>query len=156
MTTSAPDQALSRHQRVYDEAIVLLNLLAETWPDTFKHDGEIPVPLAIGTRDAVIDALDNMAEPHIVVVALKIYATQWSYLHALSQPGAMRVDLAGNVTEPVSKQDAASARDRLTAVLQAHRNRRLEAVSAGKAGLCRNFHLRSFGVCSLSMTNGET
>jgi len=88
-------------------AIELLSTLCERYPETFKHEGEPPKPLAIGTG-ARLDEDLGLA-PDVVNAAMRLYTRRKSYQRALAQAGAMRVDLAGQPTEPVSQEHQAVA-----------------------------------------------
>jgi hypothetical protein len=90
------------------DALALLTMLCERYPAAFKHDGEPPQPLAIGTGARIVTDLG--LAPDVVNLAMKRYTRRRAYQHALAQPGAMRVDLAGQPTEPVTEEHQAVAR----------------------------------------------
>jgi sRNA-binding protein len=124
LTLATAENPTSRRQRVYNESLALLNLLCESWPDVFRHENELPVPLSVGIREEVIRELDSVIEPYVVAVALKIYCQQWAYIHCLTTPGAWRVALDGTPTAPVSQEHQDEAAKRLTAALEARRRRK--------------------------------
>ena len=102
------DATDTQNPSIRTAATELLTMLCERYPEAFKHDGEPPQPLAIGISDRLIAEL--ALDPAIVHTAMRLYTRRKSYQRALSQPGAMRVDLAGQPTEPVSPEHQATAR----------------------------------------------
>jgi RNA chaperone ProQ/FINO-like protein len=89
-------------------ALALLAMLTERYPATFRHEGEPPRPLAIGTGDRLI--AERALDPTLVHTAMRLYTRRHAYRHALAQDGAMRVDLDGHEVEPVSQEHQALAR----------------------------------------------
>lgn len=89
-------------------ALALLAMLTERYPATFRHEGEPPRPLAIGTGDRLI--AERALDPALVHTAMRLYTRRPAYRHALAQDGAMRVDLDGHEVEPVSQEHQALAR----------------------------------------------
>jgi hypothetical protein len=89
-------------------AIDLLTTLCERYPATFKHEDEPPQPLAIGTGARLVEDLG--LAPDVVNLAMKLYTRRRAYQQVLSQPGTMRVDLAGQPTEPVTEEHQGAAR----------------------------------------------
>jgi hypothetical protein len=89
-------------------ALALLGMLVERYPATFTHEGEPPKPLAIGTGDRLVEDLG--LAPDVVNTAMRLYTRRRSYQQALAQPGAMRIDLTGQPTEPVTPEHQAAAR----------------------------------------------
>src|SRR5262245_35772865 len=89
-------------------ATELLRMLCERYPATFRHESEPPQPLAIGISDHLIAEL--ALDPATVHNALRLYVRRKSYQRALVAPGAMRVDLTGQPTEPVTPEHQAAAR----------------------------------------------
>ena len=90
------------------QALALLAMLTERYPATFRHEGEPPRPLAIGTGDRLI--AERALDPTLVHTAMRLYTRRHAYRHALAQDGAMRVDLDGHEVEPVSQEHQALAR----------------------------------------------
>jgi len=107
----------------------------------FRHQNEVPLPLALGVRDQIVEALAGAAEPSLVGLALRVYTGQWAYLHALAEPGAMRHDLDGRPPELVSAEHAASAVSRHT--YQAGKftvsRRRCRSQHSSSTRVCRSF-----------------
>ena len=89
-------------------ATELLTMLCARYPETFTHEGEPPRPLAIGMSDRLIAEL--ALDPAVVHDAMRLYTRRRAYQKALSEPGAMRVDLTGQPTEPVAPEHQAAAR----------------------------------------------
>ena len=89
-------------------ALALLTTLCERYPATFKHDGEPPLPLAIGIGTRLVEDLG--LAPDVVNLAMKLYTRRRAYHKCLTQSGAMRVDLTGQPTAPVSQAHQAAAR----------------------------------------------
>ena len=89
-------------------ALALLAMLTERYPATFRHEGEPPRPLAIGTGDRLI--AERALDPTLVHTAMRLYTRRHAYRHALAQDGAMRVDLDGHEVAPVSEEHQALAR----------------------------------------------
>ena len=89
-------------------ALALLAMLTERYPAIFRHEGEPPRPLAIGTGDRRI--AERALDPALVHTAMRLYTRRPAYRHALAQDGAMRVDLDGHEVAPVSEEHQALAR----------------------------------------------
>jgi hypothetical protein len=89
-------------------ALELLTMLTERYPEAFRHDGDPPRPLAIGISTQLVVELG--LEPEVVNTAMRLYTRRRAYQQALAQPGAMRVDLTGQPTEPVTAAHHATAR----------------------------------------------
>jgi sRNA-binding protein len=87
-------------------------MLAETWPACFKHEDEMPVPLAIGTYHRAQAELGEVVEEEVLRLAFEIYCRRPAYRAALRKPGAQRVDLDGSVVAPVTAEEQAMARPR--------------------------------------------
>jgi hypothetical protein len=101
--TDAPTQAART-----TAALELLATLTERYPEAFQHEGEPPRPLALGISTRLVAAL--RLEPELVNTAMRLYTRRRAYQQALAQPGAMRVDLTGQPTEPVTAAHQAAAR----------------------------------------------
>ena len=99
-------------QQRYEEALVVLAMLVETWPECFKHDGESPVPLAIGIYQQVQSELSGLIDEPVLRFAFSLYCNRPVYRRALLAPGAVRVALDGS-TAPVSDIHARDAKRRL-------------------------------------------
>ena len=89
-------------------ALELLAMLTERYPEAFRHEDETPRPLAIGTGARLVAELG--LEPDLVNAAMRLYTRRQAYQQALAQPGAMRVDLTGQPTEPVTAAHQGAAR----------------------------------------------
>ena len=99
----------ARKQQWYKEALALLSLMCERWPEAFKREDEPPTPLALGIRHAVTQALNGLAKPGVINQAFFIYCHRQAYTEALMQPGATRVDLDGDVVGLVTAEERAHA-----------------------------------------------
>jgi ProQ/FINO family len=92
-------------------------LLGGAWPGELRRlmDPDAPLPLAIGTTDAVAEALgmDAAARSRLGVMMMRWTATG-RYLRALRRHGALRHGIDGT-TSPVSPEHATGARQRLEA-----------------------------------------
>ena len=106
------DEIAKEKQARYESAFKVLNMLVETWPACFKHEDEIPVPLAIGTYHRVQAELGEIVEEEVLKRAFELYCRRAAYRAALRQPGAQRVDLDGSVVAPVTAEEQAMARPR--------------------------------------------
>jgi hypothetical protein len=91
-----------------DEASALLALLCARYPEAFMHEGETPKPLAIGITERLVTEL--AMDGAVVQDALRLYTRRRAYQQALREPGAMRVDLAGQPVGPVAPEHQAAAR----------------------------------------------
>jgi hypothetical protein len=80
----------------------------QRWPEVF---GPTPVPLAVGSRAVIADALPG-ATPAEVRTFLSIWTTRRSYLEALARPGSQRVNLATGDLEPVAEEHRIHAANR--------------------------------------------
>ncbi|HEY5867167.1 MAG TPA: ProQ/FINO family protein [Candidatus Tectomicrobia bacterium] len=89
-------------------ALELLAVLCTRYPEAFMHEGDIPRALAIGTSARLIAEL--ALDTALIYTAMRIYTRRHAYQKALSEPGAMRIDLEGHETEPVSQEHQAAAR----------------------------------------------
>jgi sRNA-binding protein len=87
-----------------------LAVLRETWPSLF--DPERPLPLALGIRDAIREALPDLSRSALNK-ALGWHVSRWPYLMALSADGAMRHGLDGTPLWPVTPEHRADAFKRL-------------------------------------------
>ncbi|HEY5868870.1 MAG TPA: ProQ/FINO family protein, partial [Candidatus Tectomicrobia bacterium] len=85
-----PDTAIASRATA---ALELLAVLCTRYPEAFMHEGDIPRALAIGTsaRLSAELALDTA----LIYTAMRIYTRRHAYQKALSEPGAMRIDLEG-------------------------------------------------------------
>lgn len=68
-------------------------------------------PLALGIREALV-ARTTLSDAEVSSF-LTFYTRSAAYLRAQAQPGAVRVDLDGNVVEAVSTDNSAFAAERL-------------------------------------------
>jgi sRNA-binding protein len=75
------------------------------WPDALRLP---PVPLAIGTHDAILAAQPEL-DPAQVHRALRMWTSARSYQRALAAAAAVRVGLDGEGVEPVSPEHQATA-----------------------------------------------
>jgi ProQ/FINO family len=89
-------------------ATELLTMLCSRYPEAFVHEGEPPKPLAIGITERLITEL--ALDAAVVKGAMRLYTRRRAYQQALSEPGAMRVDLTGQPTEPVAPEHQVHAR----------------------------------------------
>jgi sRNA-binding protein len=72
-----------------------------------------PVPLAIGTRQEIVDLFAGDYRPTEIGHALRMWCGQTAYLQALAADGAMRVRLDGTQSEPVAPEHQEQAKRRL-------------------------------------------
>lgn len=90
--------------------IEVLAVLIAQWPDTFSEKS--PKPLACGIHLEIRNCSLGVSN-RSVRRALAIYVNAPRYLRALTEPGAMRINLLGEPIEPVSGHDAAEADSRV-------------------------------------------
>jgi sRNA-binding protein len=115
------------------------DLFAGLWPGRLRElfDLEAPKPLAIGTRGQIAEALGlNDAQRRQLGWLLGRWAGRLAYLKALRRDGAMRCGLDGEPVEPVSRDHAVWARQRLDRAKQKLERRKAERARAA-AGKCR-------------------
>jgi sRNA-binding protein len=83
--------------------------LADAFPAAIARKGKPKKPLSVTVRRDLLLAMPDLTETH-VRRWLSWYTGKITYLKALQEPDAMRVDLAGNPVQPVAephKQHAA-------------------------------------------------
>lgn len=98
--------------------IEVLGLLGRRYPYLFPAYGSPvrPPPLAIGISKAVAAALDDEVSEGELKQAFRAWCGSPRYLKALTAPGAMRHNLAGEAVEPVHGEAAERAAARLAAL----------------------------------------
>jgi sRNA-binding protein len=99
----------TKKQAIYDEALVLLDLLTESWPAAIKHEDETPMPLKRGIRNDIEEELGDVVDKPILKMAMCIYCRRTAYRRCLTQ-GAVRVDLHGDKAGLVTKREENEAR----------------------------------------------
>ena len=102
------DATDTQPQTYRSAALDLLAMLVERYPAPSNTTASPRQPLAIGIRRPA--AQDLGIAPAVVNLAMQLYTRRRSVPEALTQPGAMRVDLDGRPTEPVSQEHQATAR----------------------------------------------
>jgi sRNA-binding protein len=78
----------------------LARTLLARYPAAFRAAGAEVRPLKIGIDRDLQQALD--VDPAVLRTVLRGYTRRRAYRAALAAPGAMRVDLAGQLVEPVT------------------------------------------------------
>lgn len=101
--------------------------LAEKFPLCFFAEGTVK-PLKIGLFQDLVDALvgDEKLSKTQLRHVLRAYTSNWRYLHACSEVGAVRVDLAGNPAGEIDAQQAEHAAQTLAISKEAYNKRREE------------------------------
>jgi sRNA-binding protein len=97
------------------EAFALLNMLCESWPGAFRHDGEPPVPLQIGIREIVATELGGLVDKRVLKAALRFYTQRMPYRHCLIAHGATRHGLGGEPVGPVTPSEQEHAHEQIAA-----------------------------------------
>ena len=87
-------------KRLKQEALSLLSELCTKFPSTFRHEHEEPQPLALGIRFQIAKELEGPVRSRVLNTAFHVYCHRPAYQQALQQPGAVRVDLQGQVVGP--------------------------------------------------------
>jgi len=106
--------------------------LLEPWPACLPLD-RLPIPLAIGVRDQLLQRLNTAVRaPERFARLLGHYCHQRIYLTGLARHGAQRHDIGGQAVEPVDPEHQRHARDQLYAQRQ-KRRRREEAAAKAQA-----------------------
>jgi sRNA-binding protein len=93
--------------------------LFAAFPLAFPNDDSQIRPLAIGTRDDVIAWIDSVkpdVEHRAAIAAVRHHCARTAYKRCLLEPGAMRIDLHGRPTAPVSPEAVECARTDLERV----------------------------------------
>ena len=91
----------------------IINFLAQQFPNCFTIEGEAK-PLKIGIFQDIISRLDNseLLSKTKLRIALRAYTMGWRYLYSIKE-GANRVDLDGNATEVITKEQMEHAQQQL-------------------------------------------
>ena len=82
----------------------IINYLSQQFPNCFSLEGEAK-PLKIGIFQDIITHLENSE-------LLRTYTMSWRYLYSIKE-GANRVDLDGNATEVITKEQMEHAQQLL-------------------------------------------
>ncbi|OTQ75332.1 MULTISPECIES: RNA chaperone ProQ [unclassified Gilliamella] len=87
--------------------------LAQQFPNCFTIDGEAK-PLKIGIFQDILSRLENgkLLSKTKLRVALRTYTMGWRYLYSIKE-GAHRIDLDGNSTEVITKEQMEHAQQQL-------------------------------------------
>jgi hypothetical protein len=107
-----PRQSDNYKARSEGRAVKVLTLLCGLAPAAFKNP---PPPLKVGIRKDLAALLEGKLLDGKRITSRELYVamSKWvnrsTYQRAVSAPGAMRHDLGGIPTEPVSETDRASA-----------------------------------------------
>ena len=99
-----------RRARLERRSALVLRLRAVS-PTLFAPDTYIPVPLAVGIHEQIIEALG--CEPRDVTVILGMWCAKFRYQKALTQPGAIRRNLDGSEAGSVTEEQRLWAMERL-------------------------------------------
>lgn len=89
----------------------ILRVLVERFPQAFSPMSDGIRPMKVGIYADLVAATD--LDPDLLKRALRFYTGLTSYQQALAAEGALRVDLAGALVEPVSPEHAQWARAKL-------------------------------------------
>ncbi|MCX8580413.1 RNA chaperone ProQ [Gilliamella sp. B3482] len=91
----------------------IINYLSHQFPNCFTIEGEAK-PLKIGIFQDIISRLENseLLSKTKLRIALRAYTMGWRYLYCIKE-GANRVDLDGNPTEVISKEQMEHAQQQL-------------------------------------------
>jgi sRNA-binding protein len=95
------------------DAIAVIHLLAERWPNTFYVEVKKRKPLKVGIFQELKAAASDI-DPKMLRLALRVYTTSRAYLFACAK-GHKRVDLSGNAVEEISREDQTRAAEILEA-----------------------------------------
>lgn len=115
--------------------IEVLGLLGRRYPHLFPAYGSPvrPPPLAIGISKEVAAALTDEVSEGELKQAFRAWCGSPRYLKALTAPGAMRCNLAGEAVEPVHGEAAERAAARLAA-LNARRSKPIDKAEPASPG----------------------
>lgn len=91
----------------------IINYLNQQFPNCFTIEGEAK-PLKIGIFQDIISRLENseLLSKTKLRIALRTYTMGWRYLYCIKE-GANRVDLDGNPTEVITKEQMEHAQQQL-------------------------------------------
>ena len=91
----------------------IINYLNQQFPNCFTIEGEAK-PLKIGIFQDIISRLENseLLSKTKLRIALRAYTMGWRYLYCIKE-GANRVDLDGNPTEVITKEQMEHAQQQL-------------------------------------------
>lgn len=91
----------------------IINYLSQQFPNCFSLEGEAK-PLKIGIFQDIITHLESseLLSKTKLRVALRTYTMSWRYLYSIKE-GANRVDLDGNATEVITKEQMEHAQQLL-------------------------------------------
>jgi ProP effector len=103
-------------------------VLAARWPAAFHVYERRRLPLKIGIRGEITEALGGENDPKAVAVALMVYCNSVGYLLAMKS-GAPRIGLDGQPSGACTKNDENGAMERLRLM----RERRAKAKAARAA-----------------------
>lgn len=94
--------------RAHQDALVLVGLLCERFPNAFFAFQKRRKPLKIGIDRDIADRLGDAIDRKTLALALRLYTHNFFYRMA-QKAGHARIDLDGNPCGEVSEADAASA-----------------------------------------------
>ena len=117
--------------RAYEDAIALIGLLCERFPNAFTMFQKKRRPLKIGIKADIAAALGDAAEPQVLGLALRIYTGNVFYRMAQKQ-GAPRIDLDGNEAGAVSEADALNAAKTIAGLKRQYRQVKSKAAAASE------------------------
>jgi sRNA-binding protein len=117
---------------------LVIALCIEAWPNCFAARAPRRKPLKIGIRDDILALTGDAIEARLLTLALRYYTSNIYYQGALTQPGAVRSDLAGKPAGLVTDDEREHARERFAVLLAKSRHRtnekprtRVAAASSG-------------------------
>lgn len=99
--------------------------LGKTYPSLFSNDKSSFKPLAIGIAKVIVDrhlddvaqllSVDHIEAKKMIQKAVSRRCNRKTYYRAMLVDGAMRYDLEGNATEPVTDAQRQNAQQKLNA-----------------------------------------
>jgi sRNA-binding protein len=100
----------------------VIELCAEAWPQAFFINPQRRKPLKVGIHHDILALTGDTLDPQLLSGAMRVYCSNLSYLGALTGPGAIRLDLAGNPAGHVTDDERERARTQFAALLMKLRN----------------------------------
>jgi sRNA-binding protein len=104
---------------------IVIALCIEAWPNCFIARAPCRKPLKIGIRDDILALTGDAIEARLLAAALFYYTNNIYYQGALTQPGAVRIDLTGKPVSLVTDDERKHARERFAVLLAKSRQRLL-------------------------------
>jgi len=96
------------------KALALIDLLQEKYPKTFTKNPYPKVPLAVGTTFVLLAIRHELGvQSRDIKIALSLWCRGVRYWSALTEVGAPRYDIHGNIKGSVKENHAERARNKL-------------------------------------------